>query len=322
MANKLNQDKFYEIAQKMLKNKHVYGAVLCVENTDSTISYIGGMGDIKENSRYFIASVTKLYITAIMLMLREDNKLSFNDKIVDYLDKHLHNGIHKLKNVDYTNTITIAHLLSNTSGLPDYFYYEQPKGQAASGLINGSDEPWPLEKAINRVKSLKPKFIPGQKNKVNYSDTNFQLLGAIIEKVTGKDIATALKEYIFDPLKLVDTYAFIDNGDTTPIPMYYNKHKINAPKYIASVTAEGGIVSTAREVMIFLKAFFNGVFFKKELLKLLQEKWNMILFPGQFYFGLGLEKLWTPKLLTSFKSVGDILGFWGQSGAFSFYNTK
>ena len=43
-------------------------------------------------------------------------------------------------------------------------------------------------------------------------------------------------------------------------------------------------------------------------------------FPGQFYFGLGLEKLWTPKFLISMKSIGEVLGFWGQTGSFAFYN--
>jgi D-alanyl-D-alanine carboxypeptidase len=52
------------------------------------------------------------------------------------------------------------------------------------------------------------------------------------------------------------------------------------------------------------------------------KKWNLIWFPGQFYFGVGLEKLWTPRVLSPFKPIGELLGCWGQSGAFAFHNPE
>jgi D-alanyl-D-alanine carboxypeptidase len=322
MGTILNELTFNQVVQKMLKNKSVFGAVLCVENNDSSISWVGGAGNINAEDRYFIASVTKLYVTAVMLMLRAENSLTFEDKIYKYFPEELISGIHVLDGIDYTREITIAHLLSNTSGIPDYFYYEKPKGEAATDLMLGNDQPWPLNKAIERVKTLKPKFKPGQRGKVNYSDTNYQLLGGIIEKVTGKWIGDVFKEYIFQPLNLKDTYAYQDVNDTTPVPIYFKAQQVRAPNYMASVTAEGGIVSTARETMIFLKAFFNGYFFPKEVIGELKEKWNMIYFPGQFFFGLGIEKLWTPRIFSPFKPIGEVLGFWGQTGAFAFYNPK
>ncbi len=322
MSIEFNESFFEKVAQGMLKNKSVFGAVLCVEKGDSSISWVGGVGNINADDRYFIASVTKLYVTAVLLMLRAENRLAFSDKIYKYFPEELINGIHVLAGVDYTKEITIAHLLSNTSGIPDYFYYDKPKGEAATGLIQGNDQPWLLDKAIKRAKTLKPKFKPGQKGKVYYSDTNYQLLGGIIEKVTGKWIGDVFKEYLFQPLNLRDTYAYHDVNDTTPVPFYFKSQEIHAPKYMASVTAEGGIVSTAKETMVFLKAFFNGFFFPEETLSELKKDWNMIYFPGQFYFGLGLEKLWAPRLLSPFKPIGEILGFWGQTGAFAFYNPE
>jgi D-alanyl-D-alanine carboxypeptidase len=319
---KLNESFFEQVAQKMLKNKNVYGAALCVEKGDSSVSWVGSVGNIKAEDRYFIASVTKLYVTAVMLMLRAEKRLTFKDKISDYFPEELISGIHVLDGVDYTEEITIAHLMSNTSGIPDYFYYEKPKGEAAANLLLGKDEPWPLEKALQRAKTLKPKFKPGQKGKVHYSDTNYQLLGGIIEKVTGKWIGEVFREYIFLPLNLKNTYAYQDINDTTPVAMYYKSQAIHAPKYMASVTAEGGIVSTAKETMIFLKAFFNGFFFPEEVIDELKKDWNMIYFPGQFYFGLGLEKLWTPRLFSPLKPIKEVLGFWGQSGAFAFYHVE
>ncbi len=135
-----------QTVNKMVRNNSVFGAVLRVESGDSSFSWAGEAGDLKADDSYYIASVTKLYITVIMLMLRAENKLSFTDKV-------------------YT-------------------------------------------------------------------------------------------------------------------------------------------------------------FFPEALIGELKENWNMIYFPGQFYFGLGLEKIWTPRIISPFKPIKEVLGFWGQTGAFAFHNPE
>ena len=320
--HKLTQARFSEVVQGMTGSRHVFGAVLRVESGDGSVSYNGASGDMQPGDSYFIASVTKLYVTAIMLILRQQAKLSFQDKLANFFPDNLIAGLHRLNGIDYTGDITIAHLMSNTSGLPDYFYYDKSKGDPVKSLMLGNDEPWPLEKAVASAKALTPKFRPGQRGKVLYSDTNYQLLGGIIERVTGLGIGEAFREYITEPLGLTDTYAFSDTEDSKPKPMYYGSQTLHAPIYMSSVTAEGGLVSTSADTMRFLKAFFGGVLFPVKLIDELTQNWNMILFPGQFFFGLGLEKLWTPRILSPFAPTGDVLGFWGQSGAFAFYNPQ
>lgn len=320
MVNKINESFLSDVTHKMIKNRHVYGAVLCVESGDETVSWVGAAGDLKKDDRFFIASVTKLCITTLILQLRNEGKLKLNDKITQYFPEGYLDGLHVLKGVEYTGEITITHLLANTSGIPDYFSHKQENGKtAADELFDGKDEPWPLERTLENVKEMTPKFRPGQKKKAKYSDTNFQLLGKIIETVTGKKLAAVFQERIFDELELKNTYAYRDLNDNTPVQMYYKDKKLHLPNYIASVTAEGGVVSTARELMIFLKAFFNGRFFPEGDLNELK-KWNLIWFPGQFYFGIGLEKLWTPRILSPFKPIREIIGCWGQSGAFAFHH--
>ncbi len=106
------------------------------------------------------------------------------------------------------------------------------------------------------------------------------------------------------------------------LEMPYKNRKLWLPNYMASITPEGGIVSTVDEVMIFLKAFFNGVFFSKEKIEELKE-WNLLFPPpGLFYFGIGLEKFWIPWFYSPFKPLGEVLGFWGQTGSFAFYSPK
>lgn len=311
-----------ETVQRMARSRAVHGAILCVESGDRTLTWIGAAGNLNPDRRYFIASVTKMYVTVVVLRLRQENRISLDDPIHRYLPADLLHGIHVLNGVDRTDEITVRHLISNTSGLTDYFFGKGPDGsKAADALLQGHDEAWPLERIVERVRTLKPRFRPGQPGKVHYSDTNYELLGRIIETITGQTIAEVFTEFIFDELDLSDTYAFIDPADSTPAPLYYKDGPVHVPRYLASVTAEGGIVSTAAETMTFLKAFFTGRFFPTETVQELKQ-WNRIFFPGQFYYGIGLEKHWTPRIISPLHPIGELLGFWGQSGAFAFHNPQ
>ena len=77
-------------------------------------------------------------------------------------------------------------------------------------MFNGKDDPCPLEKTLTIVKIIKPKFRSGQKGKVNFLDTNYQLLGKIIEIITGKSLRDVFKEFIFIDLSLSKTYVYAD----------------------------------------------------------------------------------------------------------------
>ena len=145
----------------------------------------GSRGEMKPDSKFFIASVTKLYVTAVVVSLIEEGRLNLNDKIAKHLPSCYAENIHVLKGTDHSNDITVMHLISNTSGLPDYFTHkEQGKPTASDHLSNGNDEAWDIDKTISEIKKMTPKFAPGQKGKVSYSDTNYQLLGKIIEAIT------------------------------------------------------------------------------------------------------------------------------------------
>lgn len=322
MNTKLNESFLNQTVEKMVKRKNVFSAALCVEDGSGTFAWHGAAGEMGKDDTYFIASVTKLYVTIVAQRLIDEQKLCLGDKIAKYLPAEMVKGLHILKGTDYSNQITIRHLISNTSGIPDYFFHKQPSGKtAADELLAGKDEAWDLDKTIGLIKNLKPNFMPGKKGKANYSDTNYQILGRIIEIVTGKAIGEVFREYIFEPLGLRNTYAYSDTSDDTPTKFYYRNKELWIPKYMASVTVEGGIVSTSKEVMAVIKAFFNGTFFPKERINELKQ-WNLLFGPGIFYFGVGLEKLFVPRIASPFKPIGEVLGFWGQTGSFAFYNPK
>ncbi len=319
----VNTDKLNHLLNKMIDDKMIFSAVMKIENSNGSISWKGAAGDMEVESRYFIASVTKLYVTAVIMKLVEEKKISINDKISKYLPENYCDKLHVLKGVDYSSELTIYHLITNTSGIPDYFFHKQKNGRTVSNeLMEGVDEQWSIDRTIELIKRLKPKFKPGAKGKASYSDSNYQLLGKIIENITNKTIGDVFQDYIFSEMNLKNTYAYNNPDDNSPVPFYYGNRKLWLPRYMTSIAPEGGIVSTVDEVMIFLKGFFNGRFFPKEMIDKLK-KWNFILPPpGLFLYGIGLEKLWIPWILSPFKHPGDILGFWGQTGSFAFYNPK
>lgn len=320
MKTSLDERFVQDTVRRMVDGRDVLGAVLRVESGDGSLAYAAAAGEMRAGDRYFLASVTKLYVTAVVLRLQHEGRLRLDDRIVQFFPDGALPGLHVLRGVDYTGEITVAQLLANTSGLPDYFFGKTASGKsAADELLAGVDEPWPLERVLATTRALKPRFRPGER--ALYSDTNYELLGAIVERVTGRPTARVFQDLVFDELGLRDTYAFQDENDTTPTPFYFRSRRLHLPRYLASITAEGGIVSTAEESLRFLKAFFAGRFFPGEEIEGLK-KWNLVFRPGMFLFGVGLEKIYIPRVLRPLYPYGEILGFWGQTSAFAWYNPQ
>ena len=310
---------YQKITDDMVNGKSVFGSIFHVEHKDETISSLTSSGNLTHHDYYFIASVSKLYVTAMVFILKNIGKLTLNDPMVSFFKPKTLDGLHVLNNIDYTNQITIRHLLSNQTGLKDYFYYEDTGSKAVTHL-NQHDVYWTFDKMVERVKTLKPYFKPGQAKKVNYSDTNFKILGEIIEIVTNMPIHQAFEHYLFKPLGLKASFVFQESSQEKIAPLYYKKQILIAPKYMSSIGAEGGVVAKASDVMAFMKAFFNGFYFPIEDLNEIKQNYRMIFFPGQFYFGTGIEKLWIPRILSYKHPINNLIGFWGQTGAYAFYD--
>jgi len=307
--------KFQTIINKSIDNKSIFGTVLTVEKGNER--WTGSAGNLAKEQPYFIASTTKLYVTALVLKLKVAGKLSLDDKISKFLSPEIMQKLHYYKNVDYSDSLTISNLLAHTSGLPDYF---EDKGTDGKSLLQklqeGDDQSWTFEQTVEMSKRMTPKFAPNTKGKAHYSDTNFQLLGKIIENIYGKNIGTVMQEVIFQPLALKHTYMYVDAADKLPAIMYFKNKPLDICKAMTSFGADGGIVSTSEETMVFLKAFFNGYFSPKSYLPELY-KWNSVMFPLEY--GIGIMKFQLPAIFTMFRKMPAFVGHSGLSGAFVYY---
>jgi D-alanyl-D-alanine carboxypeptidase len=186
-----------EIDEMVRKNTDVFSAVLGITNATGDFMWTDAAGTaypdkselMKVDTPIFIASITKMYTATVALILDERKILSLDDSISNFLPASLLEGLHRYKGRDYTDQLRVYHLISQTSGLPDYFT-EKPENEESilDRIVSKGDMEWDVEDVVRIVRSGRPaKFPPEPKeqersrNRAYYSDTNYQLLGAIIE---------------------------------------------------------------------------------------------------------------------------------------------
>lgn len=308
-------NKLQKILNDTVDNKRILGTVVSIDS--DSFHWSGFAGNLHEGSQFFIASTTKLFTTSLILKLVNNGKLNLDDRISKYLPSDLILGLHIYKDVDYTKNVTIKNLLAHTSGLPDYFQQKGKNGRSLhDDIIAGNDKAWNFETVIELSKTMKPKFKPGEKRKAFYSDTNYQILGRIIESTTSKTLKDVYDKFIIEPLGLKNTYLFDNISDPKPAPIYFKSKPLNIPKAMSSFGPDGGIVSTSADLMKFIKAFFSGALFPKEYLSEMQN-WNKIFFPLEY--GVGVMRFKLPRIFSPFKAYPELIGHSGLSGAFAFF---
>lgn len=306
--------KFEKIFKRVTASPQIHEAVLLIENTDASFTFSSEYGGKSVDSPLLMASITKLFAAACILILREQGKLSFNDKLTEYFDNSILDGLHIYKGKEYSGEITIYDLIFQTSGLPDV--YEETSNNLRNRLIN-EDAYIGFEQLIADSKELKTHFAPQIRKRAYYADVNFDILGEIIEKITGLPLEQVYKDFIFEPLGLTHTYLPISESDFAP-NIYYKDKSIHRPKFIMCSRASGGCISTAHELMLFLKAFFGGRLFDKAVLNTPgYRKMQMTMSPMRY--GCGHMQILLDGVTTLFQGKGELVGHSGSTGSFAFY---
>ena len=134
------------------------------------------------DTKFRLASVTKQFTAAVILRLVDQGKIKLDGKLTDYLPDY---------RKDTGDRVTIHQLLNHTSGIPSYT--DQP-----GFFQNDSRDNYTVADFVKKFASGDLQFEPG--SKFAYNNSAYFILGAIIEKVTGKSYADAMKEHIFAPL--------------------------------------------------------------------------------------------------------------------------
>ena len=253
------------------------------------VNCAAGCADLKKdtplgfNHHLFIGSITKLFTAVLAMRVIEQGLLSLDDTLDKWYE------------YPYAGKVNIRQLLNHTSGIPDY---TQDLRFYARTIITPKI-PWQPEQLVELLDGKALEYEAGTKHQ--YSNSNYLLLGRILEKVTGKSYYVLLRERIFTPLELQDSYA-LDYSHDVSIANGYDETIINlGRRYMggyrrsleSGVFAAGAILSTSTDVARFTHALFNGEIVNKQSLQSMQ---SFVDAPDKFIhtqvgYGLGLRKL-------------------------------
>jgi D-alanyl-D-alanine carboxypeptidase len=142
---------------------------------------------------FFIASIDKLLTATIVMQLVEQGLVDLGAPMASYLPGEWIAGLHRLDGVDHTDEITIRHLLGHTSGLADFIEDRVKGGRSlVEQLVTEEDRSWEIPEALAWARVIGPHFAPqpagSERPRIRYCDTNYLLLIAIAQAVTGREL--------------------------------------------------------------------------------------------------------------------------------------
>ncbi|MCG5220115.1 serine hydrolase domain-containing protein [Streptosporangium sp. KLBMP 9127] len=224
---------------------------------------IGGKGGkIPDGSRFRVGSQTKQMTGTVVLQLVEEGKLALDDKLSDLLPETAEKDL-----VERADEITLQQLIQHTSGIPNWFTPE---------LVSIFDFTtyYPPIELVKKARTVSRDQEPGEK--FAYSNTNYMLLGLIIEKTTKNTVAAEFKRRIFAPLDMDRSYLPTKFPDSIKGPHGhgYFPGKDGKPRDIDRFNmsygyAAGGVISTAHDISAFQRAFAQGKLLPAELQEVL-----------------------------------------------------
>ena len=252
-------DKKYSISryfEKTWSEKNDNVAFLVAKN--GQIIYENYMGyankrtgkNITKDTPLHIASVSKVMTSTAVLMLIDAKKISLDQKVNTIID-----------NFPYTD-VTIQTLLNHRSGMRNYAYFTFENGNwdKKETLTNEDIVKVMVDKEITLERPTDTGF--------SYCNTNYAMLALIIEKVTGLKYPEAMKEMIFAPLGMTDTFVFDIAKDRDMIAPSYKGNNVEIGiDYLDGIYGDKNIYSTPRDLLKFDKARYAPFFLNPELIK-------------------------------------------------------
>ncbi|MFB4282753.1 MULTISPECIES: serine hydrolase domain-containing protein [unclassified Nonomuraea] len=225
---------------------------------------IGGKGGrIPSGSRYRVGSQTKQMTGVVILQLVEEGRLKLDDRLSDLLPEVAEKDL-----VERADEITLQQLVQHTSGIPNWFHPDVVPTFDFTTYYS------PME-LVKRSRALPRQQEPGER--FSYSNTNYMLLGLIIERTTKHSVAAEFERRIFDPVGMDDSYlpTRFPGGIKGPHGHGYFPDDNGKLRDIDRLNmsygyAAGGVISTAHDISAFHAAFNKNRLLPEELRKVLQ----------------------------------------------------
>ena len=321
------------VLDKVVSRRRIHHANLAITSGDGQRRWAAAAGEagpdgtpLTPATPFFVASITKRFIITLVLQAHERGELHLDDAIVDHLPETVTDGLHVYKGVDHTPAITIRHLASHTSGLPDHF--EKPReGRSLFELLAaGEDRSWDLDDVVRMAREQhQPYFAPqdlaAPRQRARYSDTGFQLLIRLVEVATGRSYGQLLSERILIPLDLRHTWL---PGRTEPVASVAPPsliHDIDRPLQLPRmIESSNDLVSTTGDLLRFQRALLAGeLFTDPATVDLLTERQNRLRNAFPLRYGLGTMTFHVGRLNAPGTRPVTLVGHSGSTGTWLFH---
>ncbi|AEV71579.1 penicillin-binding protein, beta-lactamase class C [Mycolicibacterium rhodesiae NBB3] len=280
----IDPTSFREVVEKAAKDLFVPGAMVVLRTPQGDFeagvgtTELGAQTPPSGDTHFRIASNTKTFTSALIVLLAQEGRLAFSDPVSKYV-----------RGVPDGENISIAQLLTMRSGLFNY----TAATEFAEALDADPAKAWTPQEGLAIAFSHPREFAPGAE--YEYNNTNFALLGLIAEKVGGRPLAEQFRERLFGPVGLTQTS--IPAADDTSIPPpsshgymygdsgYALRDEQYPPDMVAAIragtlqpvdytnqnpsyaTAAGGAISTAHDLATWIKALVSGTVFNADFQK-------------------------------------------------------
>ena len=272
------QTKFQKIDSLLTflnTNNKFMGSIAINENNKIVFAKAYGLADVETNkkldatTKLKIGSITKTFTATMIMQLVEEKKLTLDTKLSKFYSK-----------VANAETISILDLLHHRTGIPDYL-------NADSTIVSNLFRNNTRKEMIDKIVSYKSIFDPN--SKFEYSNSNYYLLGAIIEDLTKKSFTDNLNTRIIKKLglknTLLPTKTNINNNESYSYMYVGNKWQLNPEWDYSMAFAAGAIAATPTDLTAFFYGLFNGKLVSPaslELMKTMEDNYGMALIIAPF----------------------------------------
>ena len=273
------------VLQNYVDDNSISGAVALVARKNKIVFFDAvGKSDIEKNkfmekdAIFRIASQSKAIISVGVMILQEQGRLLISDELGDYIPEFKKTNVEEFNKegdyeiVDAKRPITIRDLLTHTSGIG--YGYGLSKDLWEKAKIQGwyfADRNEPILETVKRIASLPFEAHPGEKFVYGY---NTDILGAVIEVISGQSLETFLQNRILTPLGMNDTHFYLPKSKVSRLATVYSSGDygiVKAPvdgtmvsqgAYVKgprkSFSGGAGFLSTALDYAKFLQMMLNG----------------------------------------------------------------
>lgn len=261
--NRNFQEQLQLVIEQALNKSQTPGATVAVYADGQTFLEAGfGYQNLKcrkalpTDAKFYIYSITKSLLATASLLVLTKGLIDLDNPVQTYLP-----------NLTFTRKFTIRHLLSHTSGLPDY----GGTADYLNSLRTNPNSPWSVEMFVNFAQKQCLQFAPGEK--WAYSNIGYLLVKLVLEEVTGLSIQQCLHELIFKPLSLQNTFVadtLNSAYELTPgYSSFFSENELQdvTPFYHPGWVAHGVVVSTASELAKIIDTLFAGKLLNPLLVK-------------------------------------------------------